>query len=290
MSTYFKDNVEVDVVVKYAGEGNRTFGDLEQMLIPAPGGRLIPFSSIADIEQGSALAGIKRLDGKREVTITAEAYSKENVRSLNREIQTLFQENYQSRFPGVTLSVGGEFAELSNLLIQILQVFLTEVFLIYIILGTQFKSYSQPLLILLTIPFSLAGVIVYLFLSGTPFSTTVLYAAVALAGIAVNDSIVLISFINELREKGMSVKEAVEEAGETRFRPILLTSLTTIAGLLPTTLGVGGKSVVWGPMASTIIFGLLFSTLTALVFIPSLYGVLYDRRPRIKKSLEEESV
>ena len=125
-----------------------------------------------------------------------------------------------------------------------------------------------------------AGVILYLVLSGTPFSTTVLYAGVALAGIAVNDSIVLIDFINTLRKEGKAVGEAVIEAAGVRLRPIMLTSVTTIGGLLPTAIGLGGYSVVWSPMASTIIFGLVFSTLTALTVVPALYGLLYDRKGR----------
>jgi multidrug efflux pump subunit AcrB len=120
----------------------------------------------------------------------------------------------------------------------------------------------------------------YLFFSGTPFSTTVIYAGVALAGIAVNDAIVLISFINELRGEGKSVMEAVQLAAQSRLRPILLTSLTTIGGLLPTAIGLGGTSVVWGPMASTIMFGLLFSTLSALFIIPLLYGLFYGKKER----------
>jgi multidrug efflux pump subunit AcrB len=130
-----------------------------------------------------------------------------------------------------------------------------------------------------------AGVVLYLVLSGTPFSTTVLYAGVALAGIAVNDSIVLIDFINTARKEGKSIAEAVSEGAATRLRPILLTSVTTIGGLLPTAIGLGGYSVVWSPMASTIIFGLIFSTLTALTVVPSLYGLLYDRGAKKRRKV-----
>lgn len=277
VTTFFRDNQQIDVIVTYARKESFNVFELDQIMIPAPDGRQIPFSSVARIEQGEALAGIKRVDGKREITITAEAYSDETVPEINRDIEALFESRIQTRYPDLVLNVGGEFAELNNLLIQILRVFLIGIFLIYLILGVQFKSYLKPLLILLTVPFSFFGVILYLFMSGTPFSTTVLYAAVALAGIAVNDSIVLISFINERREEGLTVKDAVIEAAGTRLRPIILTSLTTIAGLLPTAVGIGGKSVVWSPMASTIVFGLVFSTITALLVIPAFYGLFFDR-------------
>ena len=279
-TTIFVENEEIDVIVRYAGDQINSVRQLLQLKIPSPDGRLIPFSTVASVEEGKALAAIRRVDGKREVTVTSEAYDETRVRMINAQVKRLFDDSLQPLYPEVSLKVGGEFAEFGNLLTQILRIFLLGVFLIYLILGTQFKSYLQPALILLTVPFAFVGVILYLFVSGTPFSTTVLYAGVALAGIAVNDSIVLVSYVNDLKRSGKTTAEAVVEGATTRLRPILLTTLTTIAGLLPTALGLGGKSVVWGPMAATIIFGLIFSTFTALFIIPSLYGILEDIRDR----------
>jgi multidrug efflux pump subunit AcrB len=281
-STFFQNNEEVDIIIGFSSSGTLKAEELSQLKIIAPSGQQIPLSSLTRLEQGSALASIRRLDGKREITITADAYDKSNLRDINGRIKSLYEEEFQQRYPDMSLSVGGAFSDLDDLLIQIAQIFLLGIFLIYLILGAQFNSYSQPFLILMTIPFAFVGVVLYLFLSGTPFSTTVLYSAVALAGIAVNDSIVLISFINELRKDGLPLADAVFSATETRLRPILLTTLTTIAGLLPTALGLGGESVVWGPMASTIIFGLIFSTLTALILIPCFYGILYDKGKKNK--------
>lgn len=286
-TTFFKNNREVDVLVKYDPGENISLSTLDQMQISLSDGRKIPFSSVAALEQGDSLASIKRVDGEREITISSDAFVKDNIRDINKDIKNYFSEQIKPLYPDIKLVVGGEFADLGNLLVQILRVFLIGLFLIYIILGTQFKSYLQPFLILITIPFSFVGIILYLFISGTPFSTTVLYSGVALAGIAVNDTIVLLSFVNELRAKGMSVAEALLESAVTRLRPIILTSLTTIAGLLPTAIGIGGKSVVWSPMASSIIFGLLFSTLTALLIIPLVYGILFDRDSR--KNFKKES-
>ncbi len=277
-SSFFQNNRDVDIYVGLSAAGTLRAEELAQMKINSPSGVQVPLSSLTRLEQGSALASIRRLDGKREITITADSYDNSRIREINDAVKELYKERFERRYPDMRLSVGGEFSDLDDLLIQIARIFLLGIFLIYLILGAQFNSYSQPFLILLAVPFAFVGVVLYLFVSGTPFSTTVLYSAVALAGIAVNDSIVLISFINELRAEGRGVGEAVKEAAATRLRPILLTSLTTIAGLLPTALGLGGRSVVWGPMASTIIFGLIFSTITALILIPSLYGLLYDRR------------
>jgi multidrug efflux pump subunit AcrB len=277
-STVFRENQELDVIVRYANMATTSVDQIRQLKIPTTDGRYIPFSAVAGIDEGEALASIKRLDGKREVTVVSEAYTTENLDAINADIEALFETEIAEQYPGVALNVGGEFAELSNLLIEILRVFLIGVLLIYLILGTQFRSYSQPFLILLSVPFAFVGVVLYLVVSGTALSTTVIYAAVALAGVAVNDTIVLVSFINDRRKAGATIREAVVDGAATRLRPILLTTLTTIAGLLPTAIGIGGRSVIWSPMASTIIFGLIFSTLTALVVVPNLYGLLYDRK------------
>lgn len=277
-------NEEIDVVVRFAQAENSSSVDrLRELKFPTPDGRLVPFSAVAALQELPADSSIKRVDGKREVGISADAYDKKIVPGVNKDIRAYFAAELAPRYPGLSLVVGGEFSELADLLIQILRVLLLGLFLIYAVLGAQFKSYSQPLLILLSVPMAFGGVVVYLLLSGTPFSTTVLYATVALAGISVNDSIVLIDFINDRRKAGASAREAVVSAVLVRFRPIFLTSITTIAGLLPTALGFGGYSQVWSPMAGTIIFGLVSSTVTTVTVIPLLYGLLYDREKGKKR-------
>ncbi|TVR69428.1 MAG: efflux RND transporter permease subunit [Spirochaetaceae bacterium] len=277
----FVDNQESDVIIRFGAQGAVSVDALLQTRIPTPDGRQIPLSSVAVLEEGSSISAIRRIDGVREVTVAADAFTAAGVPGINAELRNLFEAELSAANPGVRLSVGGQFAEFANTLREILRVFVIGVFLIYLILATQFNSYTQPLLILITVPFAFVGVVLFLLVSGTPLSTTVLYAGVALAGIAVNDTIVLITFANEARrEEGTAVGPAIRDAAVMRLRPILLTSLTTIAGLTPTALGLGGRSVVWGPMASTIIFGLLFSTVTTLVVVPSFYGLFYDRARR----------
>ena len=274
----FSDNRETDVLVGYGHDDRVSVADLIQYKIPTGDGRQIAFGTVASLETATALGTIRRLDGKREVTVSADTIGDIDTRAIDTAIARLFTDELAPRYPDVELDVRGQFADIAETLQGILRVFLVGVFLIYLILATQFNSYAQPLLVLLTVPFAFVGVVVYLVVSGSPLSTVVVYAAVALAGIAVNDTIVLVSFANELVAGGTARAEAITEAAVLRLRPILLTSLTTIAGLLPTALGLGGRSVVWGPMARTIIFGLTFSTLTTLVIVPSFYGALYDVR------------
>jgi multidrug efflux pump subunit AcrB len=281
---FFEKNEQIDIVVRFATSDSRQYENLEQLLIPTEDGRQIPLSSIASIELDNSLGSIRRVEGKREITVSANAVDTLDLQVVNQQVQELWNQTLSGRYPDVSFGVGGEFDDFSTLIFDILRVFILGIFLIYLILGTQFNSYSQPLLILFSIPFAFIGVVLYLFVSGTPLSTTVIYSSVALAGIAVNDAIVLISFINELRDKGTSVKEAIIESARTRLRPIILTSLTTIVGLLPTAIGIGGYSVVWSPMASTIIFGLVFSTITTLFIIPMLYGIIYDKKKKRSKA------
>ncbi len=286
-SSVFVNNEEFDVIVRYAGTESATVADIAQLRIPTRDGRLIPFSSVARIDDSSALASISRREGKREATITSDAFSQANLSQINDDIVRLFEDELLPLFPGMTLNVGGSFADFTNLLIEILRIFLIGVLLIYLILGWQFRSYTQPLLILLSVPFAFVGVVLFLVVSGTPLSTTVIYASVALAGIAVNDTIVLVTFVNERRACGVPVEAAVVEGVTTRLRPIMLTSLTTIAGLLPTAIGLGGASVIWGPMASTIIVGILFSTVTTLGVVPCIYGLLFDN-PRAERRFRNQ--
>lgn len=281
--TVFINNNELDVIVRYADGGATNLARLLELKLPTPDGRLVPFSAVASLEEGAALAAIRRVDGKRELGVSSDALDKAVVSGVNADVKAWFDREVRPRYPGMELVVGGEFAELQDLLVQIARVFLLGIFLIYAVLGAQFKSFTQPLLILLSVPMAFAGVVLFLVISGTPFSTTVLYAGVALAGIAVNDSIVLIDFINGARKEGKSIADAVAEGVSTRLRPVILTSVTTIGGLLPTAIGLGGYSVVWSPMASTIIFGLLFSTITALSVVPALYGLLFDRKAKARK-------
>jgi HAE1 family hydrophobic/amphiphilic exporter-1 len=153
---------------------------------------------------------------------------------------------------------------------------------IYGILAAQFRSYLQPFIVMSVIAFSFIGVVVGIWLLGYALSMYVIYALVGLAGIVVNDSLVLIDFVNQARGRGASAVEAVRNASAKRFRPILLTTVTTIAGLLPMAFGLTGKSVVYGPFATAIVFGLAVASLLTLFVVPSLYLGLEDAKRLVR--------
>jgi multidrug efflux pump subunit AcrB len=202
---------------------------------------------------------------------------------INRRIQQAFPK-IETAHPGVTFKFGGQFEEFLNTFADIGALFVLSLILIFLILGTQFNSYAQPLVILVTVPFGLIGAMLGLLISGNPFSIISLYGFVALAGIVVNDAIILIDFINNRRSSEsnsvMQLWRSIVNAGRLRLRPIILTSFTTISGLAPMAFGIGGSSAMWAPLANVILFGLLVATFLTLFVIPSFVAILDD----IKKS------
>jgi multidrug efflux pump subunit AcrB len=179
-----------------------------------------------------------------------------------------------ARHPGFTIELGGEYEKTKESFESLGRAFLIALLVIYTILGIQFQSFLQPLVIMLTVPFAFIGVITGLLVSGHPFSLVSMVAVVALSGIVVNDSLVLVDFINKSRARGISLYRAIVRSGIVRMRPVIMTSLTTVVGLLPMSLALGGESPVWEPLATSIIWGLAFSTFLTLFVIPVGYSLL----------------
>jgi len=193
-----------------------------------------------------------------------------NTVTANRLIQEKWQELHV-QFPGVDLEFSGELDDIQESLDAMASLFLFGVGLIYLILGSQFRSYWQPFMILATVPLAFIGVVFGLAVTHNPLSLYTLYGVVALAGIAVNAAIVMIDAANTRLASGMSVQHAIIYAARRRVIPIIITSLTTIAGLFSLATGLAGESLVWGPVASAIVWGLAFSTVLTLFVIPLLY-------------------
>lgn len=275
-TVYFDEDEEIDVIVKFAKKHRKSIDDITNLKFPTPDGRLIPFSTVCYIKRTTGIGTIRRRNQKREITISADADNKKNIRTIMTQIEEEFNTKHKKLYPEISLKMGGEFADFDVMLVDIARLFAVGIFIMYIILGAQFKSFIQPFMMFFTITFAFVGCILYLVISHTPLSFIVLYAGVALAGICVNDAIILISYINSLRRKGMATYEAVIEGATVRLRPIILTSITTIGGLTPMAIGLGGYSATWAPMASTVIFGLFFSTVGTLVVIPCVYGIFDD--------------
>ena len=294
--TVYRDADEaIDVVVKYTKNSMNTIDALSQMMIATPSGISVPLKDIAQISRENSLVDIKRFDVERAITVSASVDREVTSPAIATQMLQATFEDIGFRYPGYSLDFRGEFDQILESFKELgLKLLPMGVMLMYFILGAQFKSFLQPFIILFAIPFGVIGAMVGLLITQSTLSLIALFGVVALAGIVVNDSIVLIDFINQRRNQNQKsyddqekangpvdeLRDAVLKGSRLRLRPIVLTSLTTIAGLIPMFLGLGGKSPIWQPLASTIIFGLLFSTLLTLFVMPALYYIIEGIRSK----------
>jgi multidrug efflux pump subunit AcrB len=238
-------------------------------------GIIYPLSYYVDLSYEAAPTTIARSDGDRSVNISSDL----EADFLSGEVLPLFQEQFQPNFEiGYRVEFGGETEEMAESFASLGKAMIAGMFLILIILIIQFNSFKQSLIILFTIPLALIGVFFGLAAVMLPLSFPAFIGVVALAGIVVNNAIILIDRINKNIAEGNSKEEAILSAGSSRFQPILLTSITTVAGILPLALSDPG----WGPLGFSIIFGLLFSTILTLFVIPAAYQ-LFIKPPELSE-------
>ena len=285
-TTYREADEAIDVIVKYEEDTLRNLVALSNLLVATPTGAVVPLKDVADIREEKGYADIYRFDGERAITVYA---------SVDREKTTAFKVNQslisafadvESLYPGYQLDFRGVFDEITESFSELWKLFIVGLLLIYVVLGAQFRSFIQPIIILFAVPFGMIGAMIGLLLSHATLSIVAMFGIVALAGIVVNDSIVLIDFINKYREKGSNKWYAILKGSSLRLRPIVLTTMTTIFGLIPMAIGLGGKSPIWMPMAYTIIFGLAVATLMTLFVMPGLYAITTDLRRLVVKDPE----
>lgn len=248
---------------------------LGDVLVPTPEAGFVRVRQVADLVVREGAERISRVDGQRSVRITAEIDDALTTAEGERDgVEARFQE--LAAGSTASLFYGGELADAAESFGQLPSAAALAVALIYTVLAIQFRSWLQPLIILTAVPVGMAGVFVGLFLFRMDVSLIAMIGAVGLAGIVVNDSLVLVDFINQNRDRGMSPRDAVMDACLTRVRPILITTVTTVLGLLPLAMGIAGKEPLLAPMAVAISVGLTFATALALLIVPVLYLVLDD--------------
>ena len=268
---------ELKVMVRYPLDERRSIADLENMRIRTPSGDEVPFASVAEVSFGKAYSSITRRNRRRTVTVSADI-DEENVEpgEIIEEISEDYMPGLLSRYPGVQYSLeGASLAEL-DFIRNISVASIAALFLIYALIAIPLHSYTQPLIIMSVIPFGLIGAVFGHILLGKAISMFSLFGLIALAGVVVNDSIILVDFINRARRAGVSAYEAVITSGKERFRPIILTSLTTAAGLMPIMLETSLQAQFVIPMAISLSFGIIFATIITLFLIPSLYMLQQD--------------
>ncbi|MFQ5681146.1 MAG: efflux RND transporter permease subunit [Candidatus Omnitrophota bacterium] len=271
---------ETDVLVRLPRQQRDVMSVFDNLVVANRRGDLIPLKDIARIQQVQRLRSVRHLDGRRAVSVSAEV---DNRKITSAKVNRLLEARFSyvpHRYPGYTIKYSGENEETGKSISSLLQAFLLAFLLIFLILATQFNSLVQPLMVMLAIPLGLIGVIIAFFVHGQPLSFFALLGLAGLAGVVVNDSIVLVDFINRLRRSGVGKNESILRGAGLRLRPVILTTITTVAGIGTVAYGIGGSDPFLKPMALAVTWGLLFATALTLIIIPCVYAIVDDLKKR----------
>lgn len=283
VAKYKDEGDELDIVVRATEDITESLSNLGQLDITTPSGINIPISQVADISIVKGPIQINREDQERVVTVTSQITGRD-LRSISLDIEKEIK-NYE--FPsGYSYKIGGENEQMIDAFKQLLLALILAIILIYMVMAAQFESLINPFIIMFTIPLAFGGGLLGLFITRKSFGVTAFIGIIMLAGIVVNNGIVLIDYINTLRQEGKERFEAITTAGPIRLRPILMTTLTTILGLVPLALGIGEGAEMQAPMAVVVITGLTLSTVLTLVFVPVLYTVFDDFSIKMKSRIK----
>jgi multidrug efflux pump subunit AcrB len=284
------DKIEVRVrgaTPNQGGHDQPSLADIQQLLadpVALPGGGVATLGALVNSDTRIGSGGIKHYNLKRAITIESDL-DKTRIDTVEANAQIAARwETMEARYPNTRIDFTGELDDINESLDAMKMLFLLGIGLIYLILAAQFRSYWQPLLILLTVPMAFTGVVFGLFITQNPLSLYTLYGVIALTGIAVNSAIVLIDAANE-RLKSMGLLHATLYAARRRVVPILITTTTTIGGLSSLAIGLGGKSLIWGPMAASLVWGLLVATTLTLFTMPILFRLAMQIRPGLRNGL-----
>jgi multidrug efflux pump subunit AcrB len=273
---------KIEIRVRARRENAADVAAILEAPVALPGGGTTTLGRLVTEETRAGKGAIRHYNLRRSITVEADLDKKViDTVAANRAIEAAWDQ-VRSRYPSTSLDFSGELDDIQESLDAMKILFLLGVGLIFLILAAQFRSYWQPLMILVTVPLAFTGVVFGLLVSGNPLSLYTLYGVIALTGIAVNSAIVLIDAANRRLAAGMSVLHAIVYAARRRVIPILMTSTTTIAGLLSLAVGLGGRSLLWGPVASAIVWGLSVSTLLTLFVVPLVYWTFMRRGRRAR--------
>ncbi|MDA8017710.1 MAG: efflux RND transporter permease subunit [Thermoanaerobaculia bacterium] len=268
----------IPIVVRFSEEDRRTVEDVREVVVNPGGERPIPLDAVADVMLGEGPSEVRRIDGRRVALVRANL----GTASLGQAVDAITERLQEMPWPAdMTWFSGGQSEEWDRSRGSLLLALALSVFLVYVIMAAQFESLIQPLVILFTIPLAFFGTVLALRALGISLSIVVFLGMIMLAGIVVNNAIVLVDYVNTLRRRGLSRDEALITAGKVRLRPILMTTATTALGLLPMALGLGDGAEIRRPMAIAVISGLVVSTVLTLVIIPAIYAIADRLRERL---------
>ena len=282
VATKFHDaDQDVDILVRLREEDRKDVPNLEKILIHTSLNTDIPLKEVASITLAESLPQIQRRDLERVSVISANISGIKPNECQEKIITAIDKINLSSDH---FMTISNEQKEMNRSFRNLMFALALSVLLVYMLLASLFESFLYPFIIMFAVPLAGVGVILILFLTGSSISLGVYIGGIMLAGIVVNNSIILVDYTNTLRKKGLSQKEAIMEGGRTRLRPILMTALTTILGLLPLAIGIGKGAEIRVPLAITVIGGISTSTVMTLIVIPVVYALFEDIKVRLVKS------
>ncbi|MDD5723969.1 MAG: efflux RND transporter permease subunit [Syntrophales bacterium] len=271
---------EVTVMVRLPENERASEYNLEELMLRTPGGREVPLQEAVTMERGRAYTEINRRDGRRVITVTADINPPSEASHIVNALKAETLPELKRKYAGLDYGFEGHQADLSESMRSLFMGLMLSMLVVYALLAIPFKSYIQPLIIMVSIPFGIVGAIFGHLLLGYGLSVMSLFGIVALSGVVVNDSLVLIDFANRQRAQGQNLHDAIYTAAITRFRPIILTSLTTFGGLSPIMLETSRQARFMVPMAISLGFGILFATMITLILVPCFYLAVEDLRLR----------
>ncbi len=285
-SKYREDGDEYDILVRYAEEFRTSVQDIENIVLYGSQGQPVKLKEVATVVEEFAAPSIERENRQRIITVEGSVGAGVALGDVVPIVQSLI-DNYPP-YDGIDLELGGTIEDQGEAFADLGTLFILIVILVYIVMATQFESLKYPFIIMFTIPFAFTGVFLALWMTSTPLSLIALIGAIMLVGIVTKNGIVMVDYMNLLVERGSSVFDAVIAGGKSRLRPVLMTSFTTILGMVPMAFGTGEGSATWRPMGIAVIGGLTFSTILTLFVVPVLYAILEIRAERRAKRKEEQ--
>ncbi len=287
IATKFReDGDEYDVVIRFQEEYRNSISDIEDIVIINPKGTKVRLGDIGEVKETWMPPNIDHKRRERVVSVSAAPH-KTSLGDLAKEVQNKIEDIEVPS--GILIDIGGAYKDQKESFMDLGLLMALSLVLVYIVMASQFESFKMPLIIMFSIPFSFSGVVLALWITQTNLSIIAALGAVLLIGIVIKNAIVLVDYINLMRERGIELYEAIAISGKSRLRPVLMTALTTGLGMLPLALSRGEGSEIWSPMGISVIGGLIFSTFLTLIVIPIVYAILEKPGERRKKKLSHIS-
>ncbi|MFD1334595.1 efflux RND transporter permease subunit [Oceanobacillus iheyensis] len=284
VTQYREDGQEMDVTLVYPEEERNTINDLQDMSIQSPSGAKVPLDELVELEQEQGPESLLRENQQPQMNITSDVVDRD-LGSVVSDVESALDNIH---FPeGYSYSIGGQAADMEEAFAELAIALVFSIFLVYAVMAIQFENLLQPFIIMFALPTTVIGVIGGLWITGLSLSIPAFIGVIMLAGIVVNNSIVLVDYINILRRRGTDRIESIIEAGKSRLRPILMTTLTTILAMVPLGLGIGEGAELQQPLAVTIIFGLTVSSFFTLFFVPVIYLMFDNMTTKFRRKKKE---